>query len=169
MQRFNHGSGWAYRANSESSPGNLQTVTTGWEVKFKDIINGDLSLIENSLSGVTEDMQRNFMKMMYATISESCDRSGNVVDAKQSGSIAAGFLEMLQKIELAVGRDGQVHMPEIHASPDMAKKIMAELKNQSPEFEKEVERIKAEKIALALQRESDRKARFKRYDEEAKG
>ena len=169
MQRFRHGTAWTYRANSDAGSGNLQTLSSGWEVKFEDIITGDLSLIEKSLLGVSEDMQRQFMQMMYATISDACDRVGNVVDGKQTGSIAASFVEMLRKIELTVSRDGQVHMPQIHVSPETGEKMLAELKAQPPEFEEEVERIKAEKIALAHQRERERRARYKRYEDNPEG
>lgn len=164
MQRFRHGTAWTYRANEEVDPGQLQTISSGWTVRYEQVIDGDLSIIESSLTSVAEDMRAQFMKMMYSTISEACDRVGNVVDGKQTGSIAASFVEMLRKIELSVGRDGQVHMPQIHVSPETGEKMIAELQAQPPEFEAEVERIKAEKIAAAHEREMLRKSKFKHFD-----
>ena len=76
----------------------MQTLSSGWEIKFDDLVRGDLSLIRGKLSTVTQDMQRQFMEMLYATISASTDATGNVVDAKAAGSISASFLEMLKKL-----------------------------------------------------------------------
>jgi hypothetical protein len=108
-------------------------------------------------------MKRQFSEMMYSTISDSCEISGNIVDAKKAGSIPASFIEMISKIELSVGRDGKVSMPEIHAGSEMAQKLFTELSSQPPEFSEEVEKIKAEKTAEAFKREEIRKQKFKRF------
>jgi hypothetical protein len=110
-------------------------------------------------------MQRQFIEMLYTTISASAEATGNVIDAKAAGSIAASFLEMLKKIELAVDRNGEVKMPEIHVAPALGRKMIAELEAQPPEFREQVERVKAEKMASAFEREKERKERFKRYEE----
>jgi len=97
-ERFSHGGAWTHRANPEAMDGKMQTLSSGWEIKFDDLVRGDLSLIRGKLSTVTQDMQRQFMEMLYATISASTDATGNVVDAKAAGSISASFLEMLKKL-----------------------------------------------------------------------
>lgn len=163
MQRFRHGTAWTYRADEDVGAGQLQTISSGWTVRFEDIIDGDLSIIKANITSVAEDMRDQFLRMMYSTISETCDRVGNVVDGRQAGSMAASFVEMLRKIELSVGRDGQVHMPEIHVSPETGERMMKELQAQPPEFEAEVERIKAEKFAAAHERERLRKSKFKHF------
>ena len=83
-----------------------------WEIPYDEIIMGDLSLIDRKISGVANDMRRQFMDMLYTSLSAATERSGNVVDAKKIGSIPASFLEMLKKVEFSVGRDGKVNLPE---------------------------------------------------------
>jgi hypothetical protein len=164
-ERFSHGGAWTHRANPEAMDGKVQTLSSGWEIRFDDLIRGDLSLIRRKLDSVSQDMQRQFMEMLYATISASTEATGNVVDAKAEGSIAASFLEMLKRIELTVDRNGEVKMPEVHVAPALGRKMIAELEAQPPEFIEHVERVKAEKIASAFEREKERKAHFKRYQE----
>lgn len=164
-QRFTHGRAWTQRANDQAIPGAIHTISATWEIGFDDLITGDLSLIDQKIGGLANDMQRQFMEMMYGTFSAVTEKTGNVVDAKKVGSIPASFLEMLKKIEFAVDRDGTVRLPEIHTSPETGQKFLAALSVQPPEFIEAVERIKAEKTALALKREIERKSRFKRYPE----
>lgn len=162
-QRFTHGSGWASPSRMNDQPGNLKTFSSGWTVKFEDIISGDLSVIGKSIKQVSEEMEHQFSQLIYSTISDSCDASGNVVEAKNAGSIAASFLEMMSKIEFSVDRDGSVRLPEIHAGAEMCKKILDELSQQPPEYMEKIERIKADKSASAIARESERKNKFKRF------
>src|SRR5215471_7429504 len=68
-ERFSHGGAWTHRANPEAIDGKMQTLSSGWEIKFDDLVRCDLSLIRQKLSAVTQDMQRQFMEMLYATIS----------------------------------------------------------------------------------------------------
>jgi hypothetical protein len=68
---------------------------------------------------------------------------------------------MLKKVEFGVDREGNVCLPEMHVAPDMAEKIVNELKSQPPEYSAEVERLKAERSEQALQKEAERKAKFK--------
>jgi hypothetical protein len=46
----------------------------------------------------------------------------------------------------------------------MAERIKKELKDVPPEIEAEIERVKAQKIQEALDREAERKAKFKRAE-----
>jgi len=140
VERFSHGRTWTHRANDEIEPGKMQTLSSEWEIQFDDLIQGDLSLIPRKVAEVIDDMGRQFMEMMYATISDSTERSGNVVDGRVTGSIPATFLEALRKIELAVGRDGQVRMPTIHVPSTMGSRIISELEAQPSEFREEVDR-----------------------------
>ncbi len=158
-QRYSHGRSWTHRANPEIGTGHMQTASSSWEVGFQEIVDGNLSAIRRCFSQVAEDMQRQMMQMLYSTISEACNKSGNVVTG--GGSFPIRFLEALGKIEFGVDREGNVCIPEVHVGAD-GHKLIAELEAQPPEFHQEVERLKDEKNAAALQREEQRKARFKR-------
>ncbi len=129
-------------------------------VSFNDIIDNNLNKIPEAISQVLETFRQQFAAALYSTISEACERSGNVVSAQTAGSFAASFMDAIKKIEFGVNRDGKVSLPEIHIGHD-PQEIIAELEAQPPEYHLEFERIKSEKIAEALERETIRKSRFK--------
>ena len=137
-------------------------MSAEWTIPFKDIADNDLSLIARSILPLNEEIERQFARNMYGLVGAAAEKVGNVVDAKASGSIAASMLEMLRKIEFGVSRDGTVSMPQIHVGPDMAERIAKELKNVPPEIEAEFKEVKAKKVEDALDREAERKAKFKR-------
>ena len=72
------------------------------------------------------------------------------------------MLEMFRKLELGVDRDGNVSMPQIHVGPELYARLPEEMSKVPPELSAEIERVKAEKIKEALDREAERKGKFKR-------
>jgi len=160
-QHFTHGRTWVHTANEQIGAGEMQTFSAEMDVKFEDIIDNNLDTIPNSLNKATEAFQRQFTQALYAMISATCEKSGNVVSAKAAGSFPNTFMEVLKKIEFGVDRDGNVSLPELHVGHD-PQKLLDELEAQPPEFHAEIERIKAQKINEALEREHIRKNRFKR-------
>jgi hypothetical protein len=161
-QRFNHGRSWVHAANSNVSGGEFRSMSAEMDIKFEDVIANNLDIIPNSFLKIVEAFKRQFMEALYSTVSEACDRSGNTVSAKAAGSFAAGFMEAMKKIEFGVDREGNVSLPEIHAGDPQ--KLIAEIEAQPAEYHAEFERLKSEKIAAALDREKQRKERFKRRD-----
>lgn len=160
--RMNHGGTWVHAASDPEPDTSMHTISAEWVIPFKDIADNDLSLIARSLIPLNEEMEKQFALNMYGLVGAAAEKVGNVVDAKAAGSFAASMLEMLRKIELGVDRDGTVSMPQLHVGPQMAERIAEELKNVPPELEAEIEQVKAEKIQAALDREAERKAKFKR-------
>lgn len=160
IQRFTHGRRWNHRSNPHTVDGEMQTLAAVGETPFAGIVEGDLTLIPRMINSIAEQMTAAQMRMLYDTLSKSCDENDQTVSAAELGN-AAAFLAMLRKIEFGVDRDGNVSMPQIHASPATAKAMMADLEAQPPEFEAEVERIKAEKGEEALARERLRRSRFR--------
>jgi hypothetical protein len=158
--RYQHGDRWLHPANPEIEPGNVRQMSVETSIKFDDVISGDITTVPKTVASVLEGMQRQFYEMLYQTISDSCDRTGNTVDSKEhGGSFAKGFLESFRRIELGVDRQGNVTMPEIHVGGDAAK-LIRQLEEQPPEFHSEFERLKAEKQQAALEREALRKSKF---------
>jgi hypothetical protein len=162
--RMNHGGTWVHAASDPEPDTSMHTISAEYVIPFKDIADNDLSLIARSILPLNEEMQKQFGLHMYGLIGAAADKVGNVVDAKATGSFPASMLEMLRKIELGVGRDGTVSMPQIHVGPGMAERIAKELENVPPEIEAEIQRVKAEKVQQALDKEAARKAKFKRAE-----
>jgi hypothetical protein len=159
--RYQHGGQIIHPADEESSPSDMQAHSAISELKFEDVLNQNVDAWAKGLVELSEEMHKSFMGMVFENLNDVTARTGNVVDAREAGSFPKAMLEMMQKIELAVGRDGEVSMPTIAAPPELAEKQIAELEAQPPAFKEEFERIKQQKIDDARQREAERIARFK--------
>jgi hypothetical protein len=166
-QRFRHGGAWRDAGNPEAFVGQPQMHSAYLETRFDDIVDNNLEVIERSLRSITESLHQQFAKMIYSNISAVCEASGNTVDTKAEGSIEAAFIAMLEKIEFAVDRDGNISMPEFHVSPETGQKMLDALKNAPPGYQERVEALKARKTAEALAREAERRAKFVEYGPDA--
>ncbi len=105
-------------------------------------------------------MKRQFFEMLYGTLSETCDEHGQTVSVDPEKGFPAAFLEMLEKIEFSVDRQGNVSLPEMHVGAEMGAKLIAQLEAQPQEFKDQIELVKARKSSDALEREASRKAKF---------
>ena len=158
-----HGRSSNFRPDAPTEHTQTFAISAEMAVRYSDLVNNDLSILPKTIEDTVESFRDQFMRMIYSTVAETCDKSGNVVDARQTGSLAASFMELMEKIEVSVGPDGKVSMPEFHASPEMAHKMFADLQAQPPEFAQKFEQIKAAKVDAAFEREAARKKRFKFY------
>lgn len=159
--QYIHGANWVRAGRDEDDGPAMQTLSTEWTVPFKALADNDLALIEDGLNKTVEALSAQFARSIYSVVGAAAEKVGNVVSRSETGSNAQSFLEMLKKIEFGVDRDGNVSLPQMHVGPDMGEKLLEELKAQPPEFSEEVERVKAERTQLALQKEAERKAKFK--------
>jgi hypothetical protein len=146
-------------------PGEMKEHSAEAETKFEDLVNNNLRVLPELLSRLNEELRKQLHTTMYETISNACERTGNVVDAKTKASLEEAFLEMLEKIEFSVGRDGSVSMPQMHMGPDAFKKFTEMAARETPEFAAKVEEIKGRKVREAHEREAARRQRFVRYGE----
>lgn len=163
--RLSHGRTWTNPANSEAGSGEMKIHSAYMQTRFDEIIANDLSILQRSFQEISEALQQQFAGSFYSTLSEACDASGNVIRAPREGSFPNSFLAMLEKIEFSVDKDGNVHMPQIHAHPETAQQMLAELEASPPEFREKVDQIKQKKILAAHEHEAARKAKFARYGE----
>jgi hypothetical protein len=162
VMRMNHGRNWVHSARDPEQATSMQTISAEWLIPFREIADNDLGLIGRSILAMSEEMSRQFAQNMYGTIGAAAERVGNVVSAENAGSVSQALIEMLSKIELGVDRDGNVSMPQIHAGTDAHAKLVAELENMTPEVAAELERLRLEKTREALDREAERRAKFRR-------
>lgn len=159
--RFRHGRDFMSPARGEDEASRMEEHSVVSQVKFEDLRLHNLDAWAGGLIELSDALQKSFMGMFIRTIDEVTERTGNTVNTTEIGSFPEAFLEMLRKIEFGVNRNGEVTMPTMLVHPDAADKQIAALEAQPPEFQEEVERIKAEKSELALLSEAERRARFK--------
>lgn len=160
--RMNHGSNWVHSARDPEPDTSMHTISAEWTIPFKDIAENDLGLIGRTILPISEEMEKQFAQNMYGVVGAAAQKVGNVVDAKTTGSFGHSMLEMFRKLELGVDRDGNVSMPQMHVGPDLYARLPEEMSKVPLEINAEIERVKAEKIQDALDREAERKAKFKR-------
>lgn len=162
-QRYMHGRAFSHPANEDPTPSTLASHSASMTTSLEDVRDHRLDKWADGLLDLSDQMHQAMAGMVYKAIEEVTEKHENVVSRSDVGSNAEAFLEMIRKIEFGVDRNGHPSLPSIHASPEMANKLITELESQPPEFHEELERIKQQKIAEALQREEKRKARFKNY------
>ncbi|BBI21283.1 hypothetical protein EKJ_21300 [Qipengyuania flava] len=159
---MNHGQAWVHSARDPEPNTSMHRMSAEWSVPYAKIVENDLGLIASTLVPVKDELDRQFASNIYSVVGAAADRVGNVVEAKKAGSFAESMLEMLEKIELGVDREGNVSMPQIHAGPDAYEKIVKEIDNVPQDISDRIEKLKEKKIQEALEREEKRKNKFKR-------
>lgn len=156
-----HGSKWSHEREGDNPAfGGFERQESHAEISTKDIVEGDISAINRFAAELIDRFESGFAANMYSTVGRAAEEVGNSISAKDM-SFPDAFLEMLRRIEFGVDRKGQVTRPQIHLHPEMAKEVIPLMDAQGPEFQQEVDRLTAEKEAAALQREAERRARFK--------
>lgn len=163
--RLRHGGDWSHPGAPEVYIGGMQTHSASVETKFQNLVDNDLGAIDRTVQVLMESMHQQFAQMLYSSLSAVCDQTGNSVDAKAEGSLVGAFIAMLEKIEFVADKYGCVSLPQIHAGPDTATSLLEAMEAATPEEKEHIEAIKARKIAEALKREADRKAKFVCYGE----
>tara|TARA_R110000868_G_scaffold352856_1_gene614099 strand:+ start:3717 stop:4349 length:633 start_codon:yes stop_codon:yes gene_type:complete len=162
--RYQHGSKIVHPADDDNEPTNMQQHSAVTQLRFDDILSNNMDAWAKELVEMSDAMHGSFMGMVFKTVSDVSDKTGNVISAKEAGSFAQAFMEMMKKIELSVDRDGNVSMPNLYVPPGVAEKQIAELEAQPPEFHEEFKRIQQLKIDEAKKREAERKSKFKSAD-----
>lgn len=160
--RMNHGNNWVHATRDPEPDTSMRSISAEWTIPFKDIAENDLGLIGRTILPISAEMETQFAQNMYGVVGAAAQSVGNVVDAKSAGSFAESMLDMFRKLELAVDRDGNVSMPQMHVGPELYARLPEEMSKVPPELNAEIERVKAEKIQDALDREAERKGKFKR-------
>ena len=151
---FKHGAQWNYPANSFSEDGKMESIQAEFLLPFDRIIDGDMTLISESIGSITKQLTEAIVSKLYETMSGACDRSGNVI---KGGDFPSSVLAALEKMEFSVGADGNVELPQLHIHPDQAKK----LQEQPAEFLEKVREVRERKSEDAVRRERERIAKFK--------
>lgn len=155
---YSHGMKWKHPANPDDEDGTMESHSAEISLPFVRIIDGDISLLLESIDGMSEEFHRQLMQSMYSLISRTCDKTGNVVKASQN-SFPEAFEEMLEKIEFSVDRNGDVSLPQLHTGD--AKGMTQALQAQPPEYHERIQRLIDRKSAEAREQEALRRAKFR--------
>lgn len=162
IMSFSHGSGWkSDYPHAPDNEGSFQEHSSQTGIKFDEVVNHDVSVLRRNLEHFVKDISDQFQRSLFSVVSESTEKSGNIVSAKAHQSNAEAILAAFEKIEFGVDIDGHVSMPTVYMGGEgSVEKTINELKAAGPQFEARFEAVKKQKIEKALADEQDRKSKY---------
>jgi membrane protease subunit (stomatin/prohibitin family) len=165
VETFSHGTGWRTHSGDENAKelSSMEKHSTEYSIKYQEIINHNIDMISATVNHIVKNMNDQLMSTMYTKLSQSTEKSGNIVSVTEVGSNKKAFIKMLQKIEFGVDENGNASLPQLHIAPDNP--MINELNNPDAEFETEVQKVINEKSAAALLREQERLAKYNTINE----
>lgn len=158
-----HGVRWhtdSIKTNNEKEACVMEEHTSEVAICIKDILDNNIDALDRYTGMIVDGFIDEQMKSIYNKIKEISEKTGNIVNNKNNKSKPEQFIEMLERIEFGVNRDGEVSFPELHSSPGFIKQFLKELNDQGAEYETQVNEIIQRKSKIALEREALRKAKF---------
>lgn len=159
MFTLHHGNSFS---SIEDNGSELKKHTVEIEFEYSDIRLYHIKQFYIFLHNIIEQMSSQLTKTLYQTLNDTCDKTGNIIDATQEKMTnSEAFLEMLKKVEFGIDKYGNILLPEIHLHPSQAKKFMNEIATQGEEYSNLVEEIKKEKSEQAIKKENERLLKFK--------
>lgn len=165
VQRLRHGDVWSHPGLPNAYNAGIQTHSSEFAIKFDELVNHDLSTISRYVGKFVEDLNAQFKRTMYSTISAACDQSGNVVDASAAGGPIEGIAAMLETIRFSADKHGNVQRPQIHLSQEAFESFRRAQESAPPELLQRIQQLDEIRSAEAIEEEIQRKARFARYGE----
>ena len=159
---FLHGARWvSTKFDKSEQEQTLTQHTHEATLPLQDVVDHDLDKFGEYIEGIVQSVHSEFVRTMYDMVSKACDESGNVVSAKEMGSSAAAFLQMLRKIEFGVDREGNPTRPSVRMGSEAFEKFQREAEALGDSFKQEVEEITLQKEDAAREREALRRSKFR--------
>jgi hypothetical protein len=160
--KFSHGGGWQTNyPHSVDNEGSFQSFSSDTSTRFQDVVDHNVSILRKNVNRIVEDMSAQFQTHLFKLISDTTEKSGNVVSEREFASTPEAFLATIEKINFCVDRTGKVPLPSIYMPGEgSVEKMMAQLESAGPEFAARFEAVKQQKIQEALDQELERKSKF---------
>lgn len=163
IQYFQHGTTWqSHHSFDPDQISEMRSYEDSINISLEDIILGKTQIIQNKLEELTNNMSNSFSKSFFTTISDTCGTHGNVVET--ANGLAETLIEMLEKLEFGVNREGQVSLPQILGGLGLIERISQDEEINTKEYQARIETIIQKKSLEALERERLRKAKFLKKD-----
>lgn len=161
IQSLHHGRGWLTVREDGTEESKLGEAGVDLAIKYESIVNNDIQRLFEFINSFIEGFTSQVVTKMFETISDACDKTGNVVKQSDHATKADSFLAMLKAVEFSVDENGEVLLPQLHVHPNGAKALFDELNSQGEEFNNEVVRIQQEKAMAAREKEKARLSKYK--------
>ncbi len=159
---YTHGGRWLEdKGPDEVGESGFEQHDHELSLQLKNVVDQKLEVLPGYVAEIVSAFTKDFVRSVFSKIEEVTDRTGNVVDQKKHPTPALAFVEMLEKIQFGVDRDGKVSRPSIHLGSEAHTKLRASLEAGGNELKERIEAITARKEAEAIDHEQARKKRFK--------
>lgn len=165
INSFSHGIDWqSHNSSSPDEVSSLKKFQHEISVEADDVIALQINILSEKVNELAQSMATTFVRELFETVSTSCDSVGNTV-VMTGKSPAQAFLEMLERIEFGVNREGKPSLPSMHLGADAYKAFLDDPFAKTQEFKKQVDEITKRKTEAAMAREAERLSRFKTCNE----
>ena len=161
IHRFTHGGAWIHPTLDDTAPSQMEHHVSEIAIRLDDVRTNNLEAWLQSHDRQIQQRLGSFEKSFIEKLEQSTASSGNTVDAADHASRAEAYLAMLRKIEYGVDRNGEVSEPQSLSSPEGAARWREELSKQPESFHQELAAVKRQKHEEALEKDRQRKARFR--------
>jgi hypothetical protein len=159
-----HGHAWTFQQQRKEGfapeTGEFEIHSTQISVHDNRILSNDLSLVQELIFDLAQQMYDGFMRRVVKEMEETCTRFGQVTNVKKGASIADGILASLINIHANVDADGKVSLPQMMLSPDIIERLETELLLRGNEFERKSAEVRANSEKNARDREAERLAKY---------
>lgn len=160
--KFTHGKTWEAPANELGDK--VGTVTrhgTETELKLADVVAGKIERIFMDVDTVTNQMHSQMERMLFDTMRQATDKTGQVVDGRNK-TLPEAMYETVEMLELPLSDDGELSMPTMFIHPSQSKELEEQIAKIDPQFDERFAELKLRKKNEAEVREKARLARFER-------
>jgi hypothetical protein len=128
------------------------------QLNKEELIEKGIAAYGEKLRDMAEDFLRQRKELLFRRTGEVCDDAGTAIDAQGRPFGPGLFLEMLERVEIDFGEDGQPRLPTIVVSPEVGAYIRSHVAEweADKEFQARRAQIIEEKRKCWIDRESHR-------------
>lgn len=135
-----HSGGAIYRSEDKKLETPMRLLSSTVSRTVEDVNNFNLEKVCTDIYDLAQELLADIKKMMFKTLTQVTDFTGNVVNGKGKGLSHEMLIELLEKIHIDFDQEGNPMLPTMVMSPDMAKNF-AKLKSQESLYKTRYEEI----------------------------
>ena len=110
-------------ATGETEESNYELFSGALEVNHQDLIERGPIALNEGLEKVAKELSSQQSKMVLEHVNQITAKTGNIVDAGGRPINPDLLLQMLERIEIDFGEDGQPRLPTLVVSPENYEKL----------------------------------------------